>query len=440
MVLTAVRTPLAPALIVPDEQTWTLSGTDPAGRGIYPVFAPGAADRLLVPPALPRPLQEALDSLVAELPPGVHVETVSLQGMHGDHADHDTHGGRHDHHDMAGDHDHHDMMAIVGEPSADGLVMEAIELRFGPLGTPLPGGLAVDVTLDGDVVAESSVRALLGPGGSAEGSSAPDPLAPIAWTIALESGGETRTGAVACVRVAALESERAVSHLAWLRAMGRVLGWQLLVDRCTFALEGLPPLGHQLLAAREPAGDEVAAALPLLERALACAEAVAALVGRSRLLRLRTAGLAVLTRGEADQAGLRGPAARAAGLADDARSGHPLYERLGFRPIVHSGGDAYARALVRAQEAPASLRLACAALRRASEAASDPAELAAPGHPLEGPRGPLRAELRADGPRVDAPGSEAALRVAGEAMLGAEWAAALVALASFDVSPWSVAG
>jgi len=112
------------------------------------------------------------------------------------------------------------MMAIVGEPSADGLVMEPIELRFGPLATPLPGGLVADVTLDGDVVAESAVRALLGrgDGGPASGT---DWLSPVACVAALAAAAEAAEGRPVSPehrwqRVAAVELERALSHLAWL--------------------------------------------------------------------------------------------------------------------------------------------------------------------------------------------------------------------------------
>lgn len=445
MVLTAPRAALEPALVVPDEQTWTLSGIDPASHGLRPVFAVGDARALLMPRMLPGPLDDALQPLLAELAPDADVHTLDLRfpggaAPPGAHAmsdaeahpmddGHDMHGGDHDMHGG-----HHDMMAIVGDPSEDGLVMEPIELRFGPLGTPFPGGLAVSVTLDGDVVAECTVEALLDPG---EPQGAPDPLAPIAWTIAVESAREADAPASPWRRLAALECERAVSHLAWLRGLARILGWQLLVDRCTRALEGLPPLGHELLRREErPGPEDYSTATATAERAGARAERVLALVRRSRLLRVRTAGLASIDAEGAERAGLRGPAARASGLRDDARSGQPLYELLGFEPVIRSDGDAHARALVRAEEAVSSLRLACAALRQAAEgAAADPAE---PSGAVEGARGPLRAEQAPDGWRMDAPGSRAALAAAGEAMVGCEWAAALVALASFDPSPWRV--
>lgn len=459
MVLTTRRkAPLAPTLIVPDEQTWTLSGTDPASRGLRPVFALGQAERLLVPEALPGPLTEALRSVLAQLPIGIEIQTLVLPRVHGEStgtAPYEAHAGEHDQHaghgtygwdhDMGGDHhhmggDHHDMMAIVGEPSADGLVMEPIQLGFGRLGTPLPGGLALDVTLDGDVVAESSVEALLGSRASGdEPPLPPDLLAPVAWTFAIESAHGERTGVFPWARVAALEAERAVSHLAWLRAFARVLGWQLLVDRCTAALDGLPPLAHELVQwQNERRERDEPAALAVLERASARADGVAALVRGSRSLRLRTAGLGAVTPEYLERVGLRGPVARAAGLRDDTRAGHPLYELLGFEPVAESGGDAHARTLVRAEEVRRSLRLACAALQAGVDGKSTAAAFAGPGQAVEGPRGPLHAEQRADGWRLDAPGSQAALRTAGEAMVDAEWAASLVALASFDLSPWRV--
>jgi Ni,Fe-hydrogenase III large subunit len=234
--------------------------------------------------------------------------------------------------------------------------------------------------------------------------------------------------------VAALEVERAVSHLAWLRALGRLLGWPLLVGRCALALEGLPALAHELIRRNEGSGEDNATALSVLQRASARAYRVAALLRRSRLLRLRTAGLGALTSEQAREAGLRGPVARASGLRDDARAGHALYQRLGFEPVLRTGGDAYARTLVRAEEARDSLRLAEAALQ--ADAEGIPA--AAPAGELEGPRGPLRVERRAVGWHLAAPGADEAIEAAGHAMVGAEWSAALVALASFDLSPWRV--
>lgn len=443
-----LRKPLTPALIVPDEQTWTMAGHDPANRGLRPAFAPGQAERVLLPDELPAQLQEPLRSLLEQPPDGAETEARAGGGheMHG--GGHEMHGGGHEMHGaghpMEGHHDHMDgdhgdMMAIVGEPSADGLVMEPIELTFGPLGTPLPGGLVADVTLDGDVVSGSEVRALLtAQSSSREPPLRPDPLAPVSWTLVTESATTQEGGRSPWRALAALETERAASHLAWLRALARLLGWELLVERCTDALEGVPALAHELSGGGGATNDRRSRELAVLERSAARSEDALALVRRSRPLRLRTAGLAAVTAGHVKHADLHGPVARASGVPRDARSGHPLYERLGFESVLHDGGDAHARILIRATEARDSLLLASKALREDAEGRPSGTPLAAPGEPLEGPRGPLRAEQGPHDSQLTAVGTAAALDTAGAAMVGAEWSDALVALASFDVSPWRV--
>jgi hypothetical protein len=465
MVLMGRRTALTPTLVVPDEQTWTVAGADPAAAGLRPVFALGAAQRLLVPERLPESLVDALGARAGELPPGVAVDQRPLDGsagepvarvvgrdgsglgapalgreVHGDmhvshdaHADHDPHAGHDthgDHRDMHAGHDMHDdhgeMMAIVGEPSADGLVMEPIEFRFGPLGTPLPGGLAVDVTLDGDVVAKSTVHALLRSPAVVDGDAGPpDMLAPVAWRVAIErAAGVATSEADRWLQVAAVEVERAVSHLAWLRAFGRLLGWQRLVDRCSEALSALAP--------------QPVLAVDVLESARKPVQAVVALVDGSRWLRLRTGGVAAIAAEAAGEKQLRGPVARASGLAADSRSQDPLYGQLGFTVAVRSGGDALARTRLRADETAAALELAVGAARSATAWTPANATPDENGATVEGPRGPVRARRLPESWQLSAPGAAEAVEVAGESMRGLEWAAALVALASFDLSPWRV--
>jgi hypothetical protein len=421
MVVRLSATPLVPTLVVPDEQTWTMGGRDPAALGLEPVFAAGRVQRVLVPDRIPDGLVEPLDQLLDEVPEDVERPTVvrePVRGGHGGHDAHEEHGhDMHGHDDARGGHDHHAMMAIVGEPSADGLVMEPLELRFGPIATPLPGGLIADVTLDGDVVAECRVSALL----EAE-NGAPDPLAPQAYETVLAAAAAVppseRWG-----RIARLEVERALSHMAWLRAFARALGWPTLVEQAQRGVSAA-------LAARrlsEPALGEAASVLA----------DVARFVGGSRLLRWRTEGRAPLDSVRARELGLRGPIARASGLGDDARRDDPLYRMLGFEVVVSSGGDALARTLVRAREAAQSIALAtraCAEERR-SELGEGPASSI-----VEGPRGPLQARIEDGGVHVGVPGHEAALGAAGEAVIGAEWSAAVIGLASFDLSPWRVPG
>lgn len=442
---------LTPAFVVPDEQTWTAAGADPAALGLTPAFAPGRARRALVSDRVPEALSAGIADWMTRLPAEISIEERSLRDLPGEPATAalgsgpaNAHGHEHEHHDHdhtehhAHDHGHahggghHDMMAIVGEPSADGLVMESIDFRFGPVATPLPAGLVIDVTLDGDVVADASIEATLtrtGPSTAVPGT--PDLLAPLAWRAALEGASGGSREADRWIGLAAIEVERAVSHLAWLRSLGRLLGWAPLVDRCTQALSSIAEAHLALSAPSGPARTTPADGLGAGTRAV---QRMAALVDGSRWLRWRTAGRAALTAEQVHDHGLRGPVARASGVGDDARGDDPLYRRLGFTPAVRHEGDVLARTRLRAHEAAMALELAAGALRAASSA-----ETADVGNPVvEGPRGPLHATYSGGAWTLASPGTPAARAAAARSMIGLEWATALVAVASFDLSPWTV--
>jgi hypothetical protein len=445
MVVTARPRRRRRVLVVPDEQTWTLLGRDPADLGAEVTYAPARAEGLLVADDLPQELAEPLARLRGVVGPGAHdrgaaAEPAPRDAEHeGASEDRGALDSEHDGgHGMNGD--HHAMMAITGEPSPDGLVMEPIKLRYGPLATPLPGGLVAEVTLDGDVVAEASVEALLRarrPGG--DSPPAPDALAPAAWTEAIDRSLEPTLAPVPLarrwVRIARIETERAISHLAWLRAFMRLLGWIEVVELVTGALVALR-------AARRDPSD-----LTGLEAASEATATVARRLSRSRSLRWRTGGLGAITADVARRRGVAGPIARACGIADDARADDPLYGLLGFEPVLRTEGDALGRTLLRVDEAERSVKLAGAAAQRAHRTEPDRIERAgARGErrPLpsttvvEGPRGPLHARRRSEAWWLESPGAAQARSLAGDLMAGREWAAALVALASLDLSPWRV--
>jgi hypothetical protein len=473
LVVIAGRAQLAPALVVPDEQTWTLHGWDPASLGLEPTTTPALARRVLLPARVPSALAEPLATLLEQVPRGAIVEHrglpmpgeegVAVEGEMHAHDDrgggggnarmHAGHGGEHGHgghHEMRGGHgadhgmhgghgdghDHHEMMAIVGEPSADGLVMEPIELRYGPLATSLPGGLYAEVTLDGDVVCDARVDAVM-VSPDRRRPTTPDALAPVAWaaTIAAAAGTEADPTAE-WLRIARVELERAVSHLAWLRAFARLLGCGSLTDRLTAALRR--QLEARELWAESQAGGEAAAAGEGLREGRKAVGKVSQSVRASRTLRWRTAGRGVVSERRARQRGLRGPNARASGIALDARSEDPRYVQLGFEPVVRLEGDAWARILVRAEEAEQAVGLADAALAESTAEGAGSPRPRATAAALEGPRGPLSARRESDFWRLDAPGAREARALAGELMIGEEWASALVVLASFDLTPWTV--
>lgn len=414
-----------PALILPDEQSWALWGPDPGELGLRADFGPVARlGRAVVPRELPGGLQDEGAALLAGLRAGARIarlpgppvesatgaaraETAERNGTEAGSGEHHESGG-----DDGGEHHHghgddggeeHDMMAIVGEPSADGLVMEPLELTHGPFGTALPGGLELTVSLDGDVVSSCLVTARLRGGGAGADPEAdpapPDLLAPAAWRAAIDR---------ACGRPADLrevERERALSHVAWLRAFARVLGDERLAGAAGAAVAALR-------AGAPEAEERVAALEPILLR---------------KGLRRRLAGRGVLDAEAVRRHGLHGPISRAAGLPLDARTEDPAYRAAGFAVRTGKDGDALGRARLRLTEALDALALEA---RLPAAAAGTTA--------VEGPRGPLLARRLPAGWLLAARGAEEARRAGDELVVGLEWGAALVVLGSLDLSPWWV--
>jgi hypothetical protein len=424
-----------PALVVPDDVAWTLWGADPYADGLRPVRDAGSARRVLLPDRLPEPLGDALRRLVEDLPADRRVEVRAAPALGGPRLEQvvgarstPNGGGKEGGHEEG---DHGDMMAITGAPGSDGLVMESMDVRVGPLGGPLPGGLTVGVRLAGDVVEDCRIDALLHAAQPAP-DRPPDPLAPSAWRAALATAAGESPAAGRWRAIAAVELERAVSHVAWLRAFARLLGWAALVEGCTAALG---PLGAARRAVRDglPAGSD-------LDHGLGALAALGGAV-RGRRMSVRTRGRAVVGADAVAAHGLAGPVARATGVATDARSDDSVYAALGFAPVVEADGDVRARTVLRHAEAVAAGELAVAALAHdATGHAVSPFGDGAGGALVEGPRGPLRARVTGGALRLAAPGAHAARTIAARSAVGQEWAGALVCIASFDLSPWRIGG
>nr|WP_206680588.1 heavy metal-binding domain-containing protein [Mesorhizobium sediminum] len=123
-------------------------------------------------------------------------------GGHGkqqDHSGHDGHAGHGGHSKATIDGIEPHFMSMVelteGQPrSSDGLQMDWIEVPFGPFFPGLPAGLRLTLTLDGDTVAASEVRSLVGRAELVDGPpmavvdfverlAAMMPLSPVAYRI-----------------------------------------------------------------------------------------------------------------------------------------------------------------------------------------------------------------------------------------------------------------
>jgi len=383
---------------------------------------------------------------------GMFLVPVEEKSEHGDHG---GHGG---HSSQPGGDGGHAGHAMQGEPvdgieahfmsmvdltrdmpaSADGLKMEWVDVPFGPFFPGLPGGLQLDLTLDGDAVARARAGSAVGTRGALhEGATSWDafvdrlaalsPLSPVAYRLlaclALErAAGQGVESDIARARIAAVERERMASHFGWLAGFGAQSGFGWLEKRAA-------ALQLQLRAAT-PA--EIAGLAPDVT-------AVLARLQRTPLLNDKLKGIGRLTGDDV----MSGPVARAAGIARDARSDDPVYAELGFAALTQAGGDALARLTQRCGEILQSLELIA---RAGAIALPEPQDIGAASGAgeavVETPRGPARLNLTLHKGAVTQAEIEtpSALEIALIAPVaeGRELGDALTGIGSLDISPWEV--
>lgn len=254
----------------------------------------------------------------------------------------------------------------------DGLRLDVLPLRIGPLFAPLGTGVTLEATMAGDVIVEAR-------------------LADSPFAQPSDGGGSPTIFQRALdmqVPIAELEIARARDHLRWVAS--------------SVAVMGLPALAMR--------------ALRLAAEPVPHARRVAALGRRLRALRIPT--LPWAGRGGLGSDAVRGlalgPVSRAAGQADDARTDEPAYRRLGFEPLIGTAGDAAERWTLRLREATASLDLA----RRAGATEAWGSGV------VECPRGRLTPTSAPFG-RIQA--------LVPSLLEGLEWGDAVVSLVSLDI-------
>lgn len=194
----------------------------------------------------------------------------------------------------------------------DGLKLDRLSLRVGPLFAPFPVGLTLDVTLQGDVIQQAVVENL----------AAPSPSDASVFDQALYRP----------VAIRDLELERARSHLRWVSAAVALAGTRSLAARILRLARALVP------GEPDPVRD--------LERSLK----------RRGFLTWHTRSVGMLEVGVLH--GVTGPVARASGVAADARLDDDAYRGLGFEVVTQTAGDAAARWVQRLREAAQALDMA----------------------------------------------------------------------------------
>ncbi|WP_424337942.1 heavy metal-binding domain-containing protein [Jannaschia helgolandensis] len=376
---------------------------------------------------------------------GMTLVPVAAQDEHGGHGDggggHGAHSGHGGGPEIEGiEANFMSMVDLTRDmpASPDGLKMEWIDVPFGPFFPGLPGGLRLDLILDGDAVAEAKAESQMGSGDLLpEAGMTPEafvdrlaalsPLSPVAYRElacrALErAAGQSAAADTANARVAAVERERIASHLNWLAGFGAQTG-------CGWLEAGAGALQKALRTADM---DEIARLAPRIATFLRR-------VHRTPLLHDKLSGVGRLTGGGA----LSGPAARASGEAVDARSDDPVLKALGFVVLTGAGDDALARLTQRTREITQSIDLIS---RVGAIEAPIPMEIGtASGNGdavVETPRGAARLRLTMTDGKITAAeiGTPTAAHIAliGTVAEGRELGDALTAIGSLDISPWEM--
>ena len=376
---------------------------------------------------------------------GMTLVPVAAQDEHGGHGDggggHGAHSGHGGGAEIEGiEANFMSMVDLTRDmpASPDGLKMEWIDVPFGPFFPGLPGGLRLDLILDGDAVAEAKAESQMGSGDLLpEAGMTPEafvdrlaalsPLSPVAYRElacrALErAAGQSAAADTANARVAAVERERIASHLNWLAGFGAQTG-------CGWLEAGAGALQKALRTADM---DEIARLAPRISTLLRR-------VHRTPLLHDKLSGVGRLTGGGA----LSGPAARASGEAVDARSDDPVLKALGFVVLTGAGDDALARLTQRAREITQSIDLIS---RAGAIEAPMPMEIGTASGDgdavVETPRGAARLRLTMTDGKITAAeiGTPTAAHIAliGTVAEGRELGDALTAIGSLDISPWEM--
>lgn len=367
---------------------------------------------------------------------------------HADHAGHESHGGHTGHGgqssvDTEGIEPHFMSMVEMTKDqprSSDGLQMEWIEVPFGPFFPGLPAGLHLNLTLDGDTVAGSAAKSLVGitdlPGGVemasadfADHLAARMPLSPVAYRALTCAAIEDVAGIVPTTdgrraRAAAIERERIASHLGWLAEFGAQTGFLWLKSRA----------GALQMAVQSGDIAVIAALATPLERLIRRVQS-------APLLRMRLGGLARVGKDIV----ACGPVDRARGSRSDVRGDDATLKGLGFEMRIRDGGDALARLVLRCDEITQSIDLIAAAGVIGLPRLPNIGRVSGDGvASIETPRGAARLRVKlTDGKVAEADletPSTLHLALIDALIVQQELGDALVAVGSLDLSPWEICG
>jgi Ni,Fe-hydrogenase III large subunit/Ni,Fe-hydrogenase III component G len=195
----------------------------------------------------------------------------------------------------------------------------------------------------------------------------------VAYVQAVESAASLRPPPRAeYIRTILLEIERLHSHLLWVGLACHLVGFDTLFMQSWRVREPVMWVAEKITGNRKTYGLCVVGGVrwdiapemktelcAVLDRLEAEWRAVVDAVSGDQNLRRRTCGVGVAGAALVKNAALLGPVARSAGVALDCRRDHPYaaYDRVEFDVITATGGDVWARLVVRMKEVFESIRI-----------------------------------------------------------------------------------
>lgn len=162
-----------------------------------------------------------------------------------------------------------------------------------------------------------------------------------------------------------LELERLHSHLLWVGLACHIVGFDTLFMQSFRIREPVMWIAEKISGNRktyalcviggvrwEITPEHRAELRQVLDKLEAEWRPVVAAVSKDKNIQHRTRGVGVADKNLAKEMGLVGPVARAAGVDIDCRRDHPYaaYDRVDFNVITETGGDVWARVVVRMKE------------------------------------------------------------------------------------------
>lgn len=241
---------------------------------------------------------------------------------------------------------------------------------------------------------------------------------PMTYCLALERiAGIAAPPRAEVLRAVADETKRIASHLFNVAILAHLVGFESLFMHVMQTREIMQDVKETLFGNRMDLGANCIGGVRYdldaeggaylrgqLDKVEAELSGIIDIYAHDRTILGRTRGVGVLPHGEAEDLGVVGPVARGSGLTFDVRVKAPYgaYDRLEVPEICHRDGDVWSRAMVRLEEAQASIDLLrqCLDILPEGPLAVTPLPTIPAGEAVarsEAPRGELLYYLRTDG-------------------------------------------